>query len=266
VSGPRQPQAERGASGPIYDLTAFSLADMVRCGAAMRELMGGAPTVEDGARALVRHLYESLRERKAGERSCALVRFFQTIRYSELPPELQIFVASCDGGAPPAGDTRCLTLLATAGEEPAWNSPVSSRGHRCIPLRSEAMIDKFPMISQLIRALGMTPSEFLGSTEAVRILEKRNFGVFHIPVAAGSRYIPAQSDFVVPHKIGSVLGFGGIRTDGDLFTVIIFARTAIPAETAEMFRTVALSVKLGLLDLTDKPIFAEDTIQGAAGA
>ena len=56
--------------------------------------------------------------------------------------------------------------------------------------------------------------------------------------------------------IGSVLGFGGMLPDGELFTVIIFARVAIPTPTAEMFRTIALNLKLGLLAILGKPVFA----------
>jgi hypothetical protein len=56
--------------------------------------------------------------------------------------------------------------------------------------------------------------------------------------------------------IGSVLGFGGMLPDGELFTVIIFARVAIPTPTAEMFRTIALNLKLGLLAILGKPVLA----------
>jgi hypothetical protein len=75
-------------------------------------------------------------------------------------------------------------------------------------------------------------------------------------VAASSPFIPAQKDFVLPYKVASVLGFGGLLPDGDLFAVIIFSRVAIPASTAEMFRTIALNLKLGLLALLEKPVFA----------
>jgi hypothetical protein len=88
-------------------------------------------------------------------------------------------------------------------------------------------------------------------------LDQRKFGVFHVPVATNSPFIPAQNDFVAPYGVASVLGFGGMLPDGDLFVVIIFARVPIPASTAEMFRTIALNLKLGLLASLDKPVFAD---------
>lgn len=69
--------------------------------------------------------------------------------------------------------------------------------------------------------------------------------------------MPAQKDFVVPYGIVSVLGFGGFLPDGNLFAVIIFARVPTSPSVAEMFRTVALNLKLGLLALSDKPVFVD---------
>jgi hypothetical protein len=45
--------------------------------------------------------------------------------------------------------------------------------------------------------------------------------------------------------------------NGSVFAVIVFARVAIPAPTAEMFKTISLNLKLGILAILDKPIFAE---------
>jgi hypothetical protein len=119
------------------------------------------------------------------------------------------------------------------------------------------MVERFPMIAQLVRQLGLTTAELVRTPAGIiRELEQRRFGVFHVPVAAGSPFVPAQRDFVEPQRIASVLGFGGILPDGELFAMIMFARVSIPAATADMFRTVALNLKLGLLALLDKPVFA----------
>ncbi len=47
--------------------------------------------------------------------------------------------------------------------------------------------------------------------------------------------------------VRSVLGFGGMLPLGDIFCVILFSKVAIPRETAELFRTLALNVKLAAL-------------------
>lgn len=241
---------------PAYDLTRFTLADMVRCGAELRRLATESTSMEDAAQRATRHLYENLREKTANSnRSCVLVRFFKTHLYGRLTEELR--EAATVSSATIAEDTHCLTLLATAGDEPQWNSRQSSKHHRCIPLTSEAMVEQFPMISQLIRQMGMTTTDLLRTTpEIIKDLNQKSFGVFHVPEALNSPFVPAQTDFVVPYGIASVLGFGGMLPDGELFAVIIFARVAIPTSAAEMFRTIALNLKLGLLAILEKPVFA----------
>ncbi|MFM8550852.1 MAG: ATP-binding protein, partial [Nitrospiraceae bacterium] len=67
------------------------------------------------------------------------------------------------------------------------------------------------------------------------------------PEAVGSPYLPGQGQIVVPYGVCSVLGFGGLLPTGSLFTVILFSKVPIPRETAELFKTLALSVKIALL-------------------
>jgi hypothetical protein len=241
-----------------HDLTRFTLADMVRCGEALRLLATEATSMEKAAQAVTCYLYENLRTRNSDNLSCVLVRFFRTLIYARLATDLREAASQTSVSAEISEDTKCLTLLATAGDDPRWNSRHTSTGHKCIPLISEAIVERFPMISQLIRQLGLTTSELLRTTpELIKELDQRNFGVFHVPMAINSPFVPAQADFVAPHGVSSVLGFGGMLPDGDLFAVIIFARIAIPSSTADMFRTIALNLKVALLDLLDKPVFAD---------
>jgi len=240
-----------------HDLTRFTLADMVRCGEALRLLATEATSMEKAAQAVTRYLYENLRKRNSDNLSCVLVRFFRTLIYARLATDLREASSQTSVSAEISEDTKCLTLLATVGDDPRWNSRHTSTGHKCIPLISEAIVERFPMISQLIRQLGLTTSELLRTTpELIKELDQRNFGVFHVPMAINSPFVPA-ADFVASHGVSSVLGFGGMLPDGDLFAVIIFARIAIPSSTADMFRTIALNLKVALLDLLDKPVFAD---------
>ena len=63
------------------------------------------------------------------------------------------------------------------------------------------------------------------------------------------------AEFVVPFGIKSVLGFGGVLPPGDLFAVIMFSRVPVPRETADLFRNLALSVKLAILPFSRGPVF-----------
>ena len=233
-----------------YDLCGFSLGDMTRCGIDLRRLGQGAETMEQVADRTVRYLYDRFRipASNTDERACALVRMFVTMPFIELTPDQQAFARGVLGEASHPPRMKCLTLLATAGEEPAWNSRHSSAGHKALPLASVESIARAPMIAQLIRQLGVEAGTLLTVDPGVVIdATQHTFNVFYIEEAKGSPYIPAQREFVEPYGIRSVLGFGGLLPSGDLFTTILFAKTHVPREIADLFKTLALNVKVAIL-------------------
>ncbi|MDQ6871885.1 MAG: hypothetical protein M3037_07695 [Gemmatimonadota bacterium] len=229
-----------------YDLTTFGLGDMLKASPRLREAPAGAPTFELAAQRVCRFLYDELRDAQ-GERQCALVRCYKTNAFGSLEPGLQELVRTEMGFRQPWPAMKCLTLMATVGQNAAWNSRHQSRGHRAIPLPSPEIIAKAPMISQLIKEFGLEVSSVLQpSPEIVRELAGKRHGVFHVEEALGSPYIPAQEEFVVRFGIQSVLGFGGLLINGDLFAVILFTTVRVPATSADRFRTLALDVKSAL--------------------
>lgn len=200
-------------------------------------------------------LYERLRD--TGAPSCVLARLFATVPFHALEPAQQDFVRTLqpDVGSRPA--TRCLTLLGTTGAEAPWNSRHTSAAHKALPLSSTASIARSPMISQLIRQLGMDAASLVEPVSGVMVdYAQHTFNVFHVPTALGSPHIPAQQEFVVPHQVQSVLGFGGLLPPGELFATILFSRVQIPRETAELFKTLALNVKVALLPFAGGRIFS----------
>lgn len=239
----------------MYDLTNFRLRDMAECAATLRKLGTGADDLFVVAERTVRFLYDNFRQTDRTA-SCALVRFFKTHRYDGLSVELQQFARQMLGGSPESTNIFCLTLLATAGDEPSWNVLDKSEQHRVIPLASERMVEQSPMISRLIQQFGVDVATVLQPDPELLVdIEQTTFNVFHVPHAEGSPFVPAQDQFVVPHRIRSVLGFGGMLPTGELFAVIIFSKHDIPRDTAEMFRTLALSIKVSILPLVGRPIF-----------
>ncbi len=236
----------------------FTLSDMVSCSAALRQLGSQAACLEDVAQGIVGFLYDGLADPETAGRDCALVRFFKTHPYGELPAEARQF-ASRALGEPPAACTPCLTLLATRGDEPAWNDRAGSDRHQAVPLPSEQIVASFPMIAQLIGQFGLAVNTVLAADpDLILELDEKTHNVFYVPQAVGSPYIPAQADFVVPFGIASVLGFGGMLPSGDLFAVVLFSRTPIPPETAELFRTLALAVKVAVLPFVQGPFFRSE--------
>jgi hypothetical protein len=177
---------------------------------------------------------------------------FKTEEVANLPPDLQ--KQARQSAADVSDRSRFLTLLATEGDEPAWCDRRQSQAHQLIPLLSTEAVESAPMISALARELGVGVDAFVrGASEAEAV--RADFDVLHVEQAAGSPHVPGQ-DFVREYAVRSVLGFGGLLPSGHVFAVVLFSRVHIPAETAWLFRTVALSVKLGLLPHMSAPVFA----------
>jgi len=238
-----------------YDLSRFDLGDMLKSSLRLREAATGAPTLEASAQRVCRFLYDELRGPDT-QRACALVRCYKTHAFGSLDPELQQFARALMDGVEPRSTMKCLTLMATVGQTASWNSRFLSQGHRCIPLPSPDIVEKAPMISQLIKELGLELSSVLQpSPDVVKELAGKRHGVFHVEDAAGSPYIPAQQEFVEKYGIRSVLGFGGMIGTGDLFAVILFATVHVPANTAQRFRTLALDVKGSFTKFSQDNVF-----------
>jgi hypothetical protein len=241
----------------MYDLSRFSLSDMTRCGIELRRLGAGASSLEEVAGRAVGHLYHQLGSSGGGTNACALVRTFITLPYERLEPRQQLFAARVLPDVAENPGIKCLTLLATAGDQPAWNTRQASEGHQALPLPSEESIARSPMISQLIRQLGVEVGALLKADSGFVVDDgQHTFNVFHIPDALGSPYIPAQEEFVRPYGIRSVLGFGGLLPPGELFATILFSKTSIPSNVAELFKTLALNMKVALLPFSDGRVFS----------
>ena len=236
-----------------HDLTQFTLADMVQLGRSMRSLADGCGSVEGLARRVTTHLFDSLRGRDTHQRQSALVRCYLTVGADT--------VHALTGAQPPFAHSsdrsaRYLSLVASRGLLPAWNDRRSSVGHKALAL-DPAALRGTPMIAALLQQLGVTQENLSSSTPTgVTHPEDVHFGVLHVAEAVGSPQIPDQ-DFVREHGVRSALGFGGLLPTGELFVVVMFLRVPVPASVAAMFRTVSLSLRLGLLELDQAPFLAD---------
>jgi hypothetical protein len=245
--------------GPL-DLTEFTVGAMLRAGIAIRRLVKGCGSLEAAAEAVVRYLHEHCVGAPDGDHACALVRFYKTHPYDGLEPELQQFAAARLGTMAPRDDMRCLTLLASVGDEEAWNSRHTSTAHKVIPLPSAEAVRSVPMVTRLIEELGLDiESVVTGPSRPAQPGDTRTYDVFHVERALGSPYIPAQMEFVVPYGIQSVVGFGGLLRSGEMFAVILFSRVPIPRASAARFRTIALDVRSSLFTFDDAHTWRDST-------
>jgi hypothetical protein len=239
-----------------FSLHDFGLHEMLRCGLDLRRALQGAATLEEGARRVTRFFYDSAVAAESGARECVLVRFYKTHAFGALEPGLREFARARMGGREPWSDMRCLVLLASAGDEPAWNSRRLSRGHQAIPLPSVQIVEQAPMIAELVREMGLDLEDVVAPRpHLVRGSEDRAYNVFHVPEAEGSPFIPAQADFVRPFGVRSVLGFGGLMLSGELYSVVLFTRVPVPAESADRFRNIALDLRIAVSAFADGDTF-----------
>lgn len=227
-------------------LSSFSLNDMLQMSASLRKLGADATSLAAVAQRTVRHLYDTLRD-KDGQPACLLVRGFKLHPYGALPHELSA-LAQTQSPEPLTAELKCLVLLATAGPLPQWCDPRQSSGHRAIPLLGPPMVQKAPMISRLIQQLGLDLAAALApSADLIMEMAQTTYNVFYVPEALGSPYIPAQESFVRRYGVRSVLGFGGVLPDGNLFAYIMFCRVFLDRDIAEMWKTIATSIKIAMI-------------------
>ena len=232
---------------------------LLRCSTELRTIGADATSMEEVASDVVRHLREQFVNKESGESALPLVRLYVTKRCAELEPASQDFARAAGSDAFGDPNVVCLTLLATAGEEPAWNDRKASVSHRAIPLPSVEALLRSPMISQLVAQLGLDPRHVIEPDPVLlRDIEERTYNVFYVPETRDSPYVPAQDGFVLPYGIRSALGFGGVLPNGALFAVILFSTVPIPASAVDAFAAIALSVKIAVLPHVDGAVFRGD--------
>ncbi len=244
------------AARRLSNLREFSLRNIIQCSAALRTLGVGASSLEEVAGRVVRYFYEHMGCSPSPEPACALVRFFKTHPFGSLDEESQRYVADLLGRQPDTPSLKCFTLMASAGLRPEWNDRTQSKRCKAIPITGDRFSMQFPMFSQLLTQLGVSVDALLPSGHELLVDEhEKSYNVFFVPQAAGSPYVPVQQEFVLRYGIQSVVGFGGLLPSGNLFAVILFTRVEIPRETAELFRTLALAVKLAVLPFDGDRVF-----------
>jgi serine phosphatase RsbU (regulator of sigma subunit) len=235
----------------VADLSDLGLADVVTCAAALRLATEQATSVEAAAAAVVASLRQSFLDPVTGRSQLALARMFSTERLADLPAELQQLAMDTDGtNAGP--ELRCLTLLGTDGDLPAWRDRRRSARHQVIPLPSTDALARAPMIAALVRELGIEPETVVGERPALGA--RTDFGVFLVERAQSSSRVSDQR-FVHENDVASVIGFGAQLPSGNVFAVVLFTRVPVHRQAADLFRIVAVSAQLAMLDLTGAPLF-----------
>ncbi|HEY9681052.1 MAG TPA: hypothetical protein V6C86_05655 [Oculatellaceae cyanobacterium] len=248
---------------PIEDKAAFESEqlkpfDITGASAYVRGLAKMSTSMEDLAVATTRYLFDSLTTEPGSLKACALVRFFRTIEFQHLEPRLQTMVCDATGKKRPTD--KCLTLLGSAGLEEKWNRRQDSTGHQVIPLISPEIVEESPMIARLITQLGIEISTLFTAPKSQKMQfndpKDRDYNIFYVPDAQTSPFIPAKSEFVFPYSIRSVIGFGSLLPNGDLYAVVLFFRVLLPDLIPKQFTALALSTTIAVLSTPNEAIFS----------
>jgi two-component system NtrC family sensor kinase len=234
-----------------FSISNFGLKQFTQCSSAIRKMERNCRSLEIASKKIVDYFYDSFLDDRSGKREFSLVRLFVTRPFGALDENCKKYASDFHGGGVINAQTKCLTLVASAGEEVSWQSPAGSLGHKSIPLSSEDAVERLPMIRNLIRQLGLDIKTLMHSDASIiQDANEKTYNIFYVPCARESAYIPAQAGFVVPYRIESVIGFGGLFPSADIFSVIIFSKKFISRETALLFKTIALSAKVALVSLS----------------
>ena len=197
-------------------------------------------TLENAAQCYLEILNKEFKE------SIVLSRLFVTVPFGKLPDLNKQFVNNIINSNNLSDlltdETLILSLIATRGIESSWNNRLNSQGHVGIPLISAEFIDAVPMISRLLKQLGLGLDWIESNdTELVKKTIGKLSGVFYVKDAEkeidlkGRKIITAQ-EFVKKYGVKTVFGIGGGYLGLDtFFTVIVFTNETIDEKTVKKF-------------------------------
>ena len=203
--------------------------------------VSGAGELEVAAQALAQAI------QKQFEESVVLARLFVTVNFDALPASNQAFVRELTKGSDTdlAGNVPVLSLVGTSGQESNWQDRRKSEGHVGIPLMSSDFVDAIPMISRLLKELGV-PMDWVDTRESDLIQKTigQSDGLFFVTDASEAtdtegRKIIAAQDFVNEYGVKSVFGVGTAYPGSQLVVLVVFCRDGFSRDAAENFLPLA---------------------------
>jgi hypothetical protein len=226
----------------------------------MNPIIKAETSFEEAAQKNTTCVYDEFKE------AIVLNRLFLTLPYSVLPDQIKTFVDRLASvkkiGHLVEDQTLVLTLLGTSGVEAGWNDRSKSQGHIGIPLVSAEFIEAIPMMSRLLKQLGLG-LDWIDSkdTEVVKKTIGSMSGMFFVPDAKTEidqkgRKIIADQNFVTNYQIQTVFGYGGgYLGSNSIFVNIIFLRETLDKRVVDQFASVMSFFKNITRDLLKDKLF-----------
>ena len=221
-----------------------------------------ASCLEEAAQALTAAVHKEFGN------SVVIARTFFTVPFDSLPAGNQAFVKNLAEGAGAEAAlktaTPVLSLIGTHGVEAAWNDRRQSKGHVGIPLISSKFVGAIPMISRLLKELGV-PLDWVDSHDSsmIETTMARSAGLFFVEDASEAtdqegRKIIAAQDFVARYGVKGVFGIGGAYVGGQMLVLVVFCRDSFQRAAAEPFMALTTLFKTKTSSLVGAgKVFAE---------
>lgn len=220
---------------PDDEIAPINFSDYVQ---KIKKLAGEANTTQEIADFAVRWLYDNI-TMLDGSPACSFTRFFRTMFFERLRPELKSQLVESLGSTPQA-QVKCLTLMAGCGESETQNAGVDTNMSTCIPLDSKNLSQKVPMISLVVKQLGLDSSKIVSSDPGVFVdPEKKKYDVFHMDNLSASPFL----------GIESVVAFGTYMASGDFFAILMMLKVKISAKKAEDLQALARATEAAILEV-----------------
>lgn len=197
----------------------------------MEELASRADCTQDVAEFAAHWLYNNVKLQD-GSPACAFTRFFRTISFERLRKDLRTQILDAAGTAPQP-HVKCLTLMSGCGE--------SDHSHNtCIPLDSKNLSQKVPMMSLIIKQLGLDSGKIINPDPGIFIdPQKKNYSIFHMDNLNSSPFL----------GIESVVAFGAYMPSGDFFATLMMLKVKISLAEAEQFKSLARATEAAILSI-----------------
>jgi hypothetical protein len=210
--------------------------------------------MEEMAKWIIDTIYNHFLDEQ-GNHTLALARLFVS-----LPEEKLDSTAAQATKNKQSASGRYLCLMATKGSEEAWNERARSVHHKAIPLpRSQQELEIMPMLAEMFRNMKVNYQRIISPVinddlSAASLTD----GYMLVEETVGSRFIPAQDDFIKPYGIASELGYGGILPSGAIFTCFLFSKSPISHHMADGLRLLSSAIQQALLPFDLKGLYWEE--------
>jgi hypothetical protein len=225
----------------MFQVTAGAQVNLSALGRRLLNTLGDIPSTFEATAQQICQIVQREIVTPDGQPLFALVRIYRLTRPDEMPTDLRALAGGEVGYS--------MTLMGSAGVEPAWNSRHTSTGHKVVPMTTDTSLMMRAAVRQLALDVGVEMP--LPPSVTPEMTDEPIVRVFYVAQAAGSPLIPAQ-DFVRDYGIQSVIGLGSGFVSRSAFFMPMFSRLPIDRAMIDGFAMLTSFVG-ALLAQYDQP-------------